>query len=110
MACDLPRFVIIFAVIYVVAIVFALYAVYGLEVMMAKKATVVQVYFENPNQEKVYKKILKLQKKTGMSISRIGYLAMLYGLPKAAEAVTGVYLDAEVAHEAESKETPEYNT
>ena len=68
-----------------------------------------QVYFENKNQEKVLNKMLKLSKKTGMSMSRVGYLALLYGLPKAAEALTGVYLDAQVSSEVESKHVPEYS-
>ena len=68
-----------------------------------------QVYFENKNQEKVLNKMLKLSKKTGMSMSRVGYLALLYGLPKAAEALTGVYLDAQVSSEVESKDVPEYS-
>jgi len=68
----------------------------------------VQVYFENENQKKVYRKVLKLSKKTGMSISRIGYLALLYGLPHVAEAVTGVYLDAQVNNEILEKDKAEY--
>ena len=68
-----------------------------------------QVYFENKNQEKVLNKMLKLSKKTGMSMSRVGYLALLYGLPKASEALTGVYLDAQVSSEVESEKTPEYS-
>jgi len=64
------------------------------------KRPAVQVYFENPNQLKMYKKVLKLSKKTGMSMSRIGYLALLYGLPHVSEAVTGVYLDAEVNNQS----------
>lgn len=67
------------------------------------------VYFENDNQAKVYKKIVRLSKKTGMSMSRIGYLALLYGLPRVAESVSGIYIDAEANNEALEKELPTYS-
>jgi len=75
---------------------------------MRKNSVKVQVYFENKNQERVYRKVLKLHKKTGMSVSRIGYLALQYGLPHVAEAVTGIYLDAEVNNKSLEEDKKSY--
>ena len=74
---------------------------------MAKRPAI-QIYFENENQLKMYKKVVRLSKKTGMSHSRIGYLSLLYGLPHVAESVTGIYLDAQVNNEILEKEKAPY--
>jgi hypothetical protein len=69
----------------------------------------IQVRFDTGRQVRlVFAKIQSLHKKTGMSVSRIAYLAMLYGLPRAAETITGVYLDAQVTAESDWEEIGGY--
>jgi hypothetical protein len=72
---------------------------------MRKTLPRVAVYFENENQKKVYKKVLRLSKKTGMSLSRIGYLAMKNGLSSLDEAVAGISLDAQVNNQSLDSES-----
>jgi hypothetical protein len=68
----------------------------------------VQVYFETDKAKRLLAQVRKLSEKTGMSASKVVYLSVLYGLPKVAEQVTGLYLDAEVANDAERKTKRSY--
>ena len=68
---------------------------------MATKPVTIQIYFDD-EKSPLYKKVSKLNKQTGLSVSKIAYYALQVGLPEVAENIKGLHLDFEVM--AESKE------
>ena len=68
---------------------------------MATKPVTIQIYFDD-EKSPLYRKVSKLNKKTGVSVSKIAYYALQVGLPEVAENLSGLFLDFQVM--AESKE------
>ena len=62
----------------------------------------VNIYFDEAMQP-VYRKMVRLNKKTGMSLSRIAYYAVQVGLPAVAENLEGLPLDFQAHAQAQER-------
>jgi hypothetical protein len=69
---------------------------------MADRAPTVQIYFE-PKMKPVFKKLMKLNKETGISVSKIAYYALQVGLPSVAENLKGLPIDFQAEMEYNEK-------
>lgn len=70
---------------------------------MTSRPVTVQIYFDD-KMLPLYRKLSKLNKKTGVSVSKIAYYALQVGLPEVTENLKGMYLDFEaIAQNKEKK-------
>lgn len=69
---------------------------------MATRAPTLQIYFDK-KMSPLYRKISKLNKQTGVSVSKIAYYALQVGLPEVAENLKGLHIDFEAIAQVKEK-------